>query len=182
MNSLSLQDANMKTALPIITLLCSGLILSACHKSPEQETTKTDPQNKVEQQLDATPIKVFPKTEHDAQDIATLINFNTQFAALSDEMENEMIKMQKDGTLTPEFELTRRQDNIQSAFSMLKELDLHTEQGRYIQGLFYSSWEAQQKALQENKPNEQKQSVQGFAEYMQAQKQLQHWKQTTEKK
>ena len=49
----------MKTALPIITLLCSSLILSACHKSSEQEATKTDPQNKVEQQLDATPIKEF---------------------------------------------------------------------------------------------------------------------------
>lgn len=171
----------MKIALPITILLCSSLVLSACHKSPEPNTAKTDPQNKVEQQLDATPIKEFPKTEHDTQDITTLINFNTQFAALSDEMENEMIKMQKDGTLTPEFELTRRQDNIQSAFSMLKELDLHTEQGRYIQGLFYSSWEAQQKALKENKPSEHKQSVQGISEYMQAQKQLQHWKNQTDK-
>ena len=172
----------MKTALPIITLLCSGLILSACHKSPEQEATKTDPQNKVEQQLDATPIKEFPATEHDAQDIEILVNFNNQFSALSDEMENEIIKMQQDGSLTPEFELSRRQDNIQSAFNMLKELDLHTEQGRYIQGLLYSSWEAQQKQLKENSSVEAKQPVQGINEYMQAQKQLQHWKNQTEKK
>ena len=172
----------MKTALPIITLLCSGLILSACHKSPEQETTKTDPQNKVEQQLDTIPIKEFPATEQDTQDIEILVNFNNQFSALSDEMENEIIKMQQDGSLTPEFELSRRLDNIQSAYNMLKELDLHTEQGRYIQGLLYSSWEAQQKQLKKNKASEKKQSVQGFAEYMQAQKQLQHWKNQTEKK
>ena len=172
----------MKTALPIITLLCSGLILSACHKSPEQETTKTDPQNKVEQQLDTIPIKEFPATEQDTQDIEILVNFNNQFSALSDEMENEIIKMQQDGSLTPEFELSRRQDNIQSAFNMLKELDLHTEQGRYIQGLLYSSWEAQQKQLKENSSVEAKQPVQGINEYMQAQKQLQHWKNQTEKK
>ena len=124
----------------------------------------------------------FPATEHDAQDIEILVNFNNQFSALSDEMENEIIKMQQDGSLTPEFELSRRQDNIQSAFNMLKELDLHTEQGRYIQGLLYSSWEAQQKQLKENSSVEAKQPVQGINEYMQAQKQLQHWKNQTEKK
>lgn len=171
----------MKTALPIIPLICIGLLLSACHKTPEQPA-KTDPQNKVEQQLDATPIKEFAKTEHDAKDIETLINFNNQFSALSDEMENELIKMQKDGLLTPEFELNRRQDNIRSALSMLKQLELHTEQGRYIQGLLYTSWEAQQLKLKENQTPEQKQAVQGMNEYMQAQKQLQHWKSITEKK
>ena len=171
----------MKSSLPIITLLCTGLLLSACNKAPEQQP-KTDPQNKVEQQLDASPIKEFPKTEHDAQDIATLINFNNQFAALSDEMENEMIKMQKDGTLTPAFELNRRQDNIQSALTMLKDLDLKTEQGRYVQGLLYTSWETQQTKLKQGASTEQKQTVQGMSEYMQAQKQLQHWKQETEKK
>lgn len=177
-----LQDADMKTSYSIITLLCSSLVLSACHKSPEQNTPKTDPQNKVEQQLDATPIKEFPKTEHDAQDIATLIDFNTQFAALSDEMENEMIKMQKDGTLTPEFELSRHRDNIQSAFSMLKELDLHTEQGRYIQGLLYTYWEQRDEALKMREKTASVSVASQLDDLLKAQKQLQHWKQATEKK
>ena len=35
-------------------------------------------------------------------------------------------------------------DNVRSSLTMLKDLDLKTEQGRYIQGLLYQYWENQE--------------------------------------
>ncbi len=64
-------------------------------------------------------------------------------------MEDELMKMREAGTLTDEFAKTRQQDNIQSALNMLKELDLKTEQGRYIQTLMYQYWDNQAKIIQE---------------------------------
>jgi len=89
-------------------------------------------------------------------------------------MEDELIKMREAGTLTDEFAKTRKQDNIQSALNMLKELDLKTEQGRYIQTLMYQYWDNQAKIIQ-NKNATPEQNVKGLGELIHAQEQLEHW-------
>ena len=60
---------------------------------------------------------------------------------------------------------------------MLRELDLKTEQGRYIQGLHAEYWDNQAKLLEqqpEQKGNNNQ--VQGLGDYLHAQEQLKHWK------
>ena len=75
--------------------------------------------------------------------------------------------MREAGTLTDEFAKTRQQDNIQSALNMLKELDLKTEQGRYIQTLMYQYWDNQAKIIQD-KAAAPHDNVKGLGE-------LEHW-------
>ena len=64
----------------------------------------------------------------------------------------------------------------------IKDLDLKTEQGRYIQGLLYDYWESQAKALQNT--TDTNQQVNQLNEYLHAQSQLHHWRsaQATENK
>ncbi len=158
--------------------IISCLALTACQKN-DGDKTKTDTLNKpqIEKQIEAQPIKEFAKTPEDQHDIKLLLDFQDRFAKMSDEMETELLKMQKNGTLSSDFEMSRRQDVINSAFTMLKELDLKTEQGRYIQGLFYQYWEGQDVALK-NKTATSGASTkqnQNLNDFIQAQKQLQHW-------
>ena len=87
------------------------------------------------QELITEPVKAFEKTPDDPHDIAMLTDFDTRFTQMSDEMEDELVKMQENGSLTEEFAYNRKRDNIQSALNMLKQLNLKTQQGRYIQGL-----------------------------------------------
>ena len=47
--------------------------------------------------------------------IALLVDYDQRFSSMSDEMEDELMKMREAGTLTDEFAKTRQQDNIQSA-------------------------------------------------------------------
>ena len=89
------------------------------------------------------------------------------------------MRMKENGSLTPEFAAARKRDNIQSALRMLKELDLKTEQGRYIQGLMYQYWDTQGKLLDQpqaeqsaQKPSE---NIQGLGQFIHAQEQLDHW-------
>jgi len=96
------------------------------------------------------------------------------------------MRMKEDGSLTPEFALSRKQDNINSALTMLKALDLKTEQGRYIQGLMYQYWDNQGKLLRQapadqnskaagnQQPSE---NVKGLGLFIHAQEQLEHWQQ-----
>ncbi len=80
------------------------------------------------------------------------------------------------------FAQNRLQDNIQSALSMLKELDLKTPQGRYIQGLMSHYWEQQAQYLATQNttsapyPVSKAQRQQGLADLLQAQQQLEHWR------
>ena len=96
-------------------------------------------------------------------------------------MEIELAKMKEANTLTPEFEQQRQKDNIRSALTMLKELELKTEQGRYIQGLLSDYWQNQAKALEQSTlsgsatPDTGKQ-VDQLKQYLHAQSQLHHWK------
>ena len=117
-------------------LLGGSLILTGCNKAneyAEQDMLSND--DKILQELSSEPVKSFAKTANDPHDIALLVDYDQRFSSMSDEMEDELMKMREAGTLTDEFAKTRQQDNIQSALNMLKELDLKTEQGRYIQTL-----------------------------------------------
>ncbi|WP_121973273.1 hypothetical protein [Acinetobacter stercoris] len=170
----------LKPAVIFLLICSSGLILSACEQQSERATPKqqhqADAGADVMKQLKEQPIREFPNTPLDAEDIATLVDFDERFAQMSDEMEAELMKMQKDGTLTAEFDFNRKRDNIQSALTMLKQLELKTEQGRYIQGLLYQYWEKQAVALDSQDSQNQQSTLNSLAEYVQAHKQLQHWK------
>ncbi|MGM7311487.1 hypothetical protein ACOI3P_17460, partial [Acinetobacter baumannii] len=101
--------------------------------------------------------------------------YDRRFTEMSDEMETELEKMHEAGTLTKEFEQKRTLDNVRSALTMLKDLDLKTEQGRYIQGLLYQYWENQEKNFSDKQASKDEQ-VKQLADYLQAQNQLKYWK------
>ena len=179
---------NNKPSQILALVLGSTLLLSACNKNDQSKTAPSTEQQTNEHQanvdqLKTPPIKEFPTTEQDTHDIALLDEFDEKFTAMTDDMDNELAKMQQDGSLTPEFERNRKLDHIQSALTMLKDLDLKTAQGRYIQGLLYQYWENQGKLINEqtssaNAQNQKKAAinVQDLSDYLHAQEQLKHWK------
>ncbi|MBJ9986514.1 hypothetical protein IAE19_13850 [Acinetobacter sp. S40] len=178
---------NNKPLQILALVLSSTLLLSACNKNDHTQTAQTEQQPPSHEadvdQLKTPPVKEFPATAQDTHDIALLDEFDEKFTAMTDDMDNELAKMQQDGTLTSEFDRNRKLDHIQSALTMLKELDLKTAQGRYIQGLLYQYWENQGKLINEqtssaNAQNQKKTaiSVQDLSDYLHAQEQLKHWK------
>ena len=164
-------------------LLCSSVFLTACDNSKNAATQndKIQPEDKVMQELITEPVKAFEKTPDDQHDIALLTDFDTRFTKMSDDMEDELTKMHEEGSLTDEFAHNRKRDNIQSALNMLKELDLKTQQGRYIQGLIAEYWQTQAKLYDQHKDKkaeEMKNSgdrVKGLGSFLHAQDQLEHW-------
>lgn len=169
--------------LGLSVLLCSGVFLSACDNSKNSATQndKIQPEDKVMQELITEPVKSFEKTPNDQHDIALLTDFDQRFSQMSDEMEDELIKMEDEGSLTDEFAQNRKRDNIRSALNMLKELDLKTEQGRYIQGLIAEYWQNQARLYDGRKDNKAEpvknsaDKVKGLGEFLHAQEQLEHW-------
>ena len=166
-------------------LISAILMITGCDRSQEAEKPSADlsQDDQIMRELSSEPVKAFAKTAHDIHDIQALTDFDTRFTAVSDEMEDELMRMKEDGSLTPEFALSRKQDNINSALTMLKALDLKTEQGRYIQGLMYQYWDNQGKLLQQTadqsaagdkQPSE---NVKGLGQFIHAQEQLEHWQQ-----
>ena len=164
-------------------LLCSSVLMSACERKPDtvSQSDKIQLEDKVMQELITEPVKTFPQTPDDQHDIALLTDFDQRFSQMSDEMEDELLKMEDQGTLTDEFAYNRKRDNIYSALTMLKELDLKTEQGRYIQGLMAEYWQNQAKFYDENKEKTAEpiknsaDQTKGLGEFLHAQEQLEHW-------
>jgi len=164
-------------------LLCSSVLMSACDRKPDtvSQGDKIELEDKVMQELITEPVKKFKKTPEDQHDIALLTDFDQRFSQMSDEMEDELVKMEDQGSLTDEFAHNRKRDNIYSALTMLKELDLKTEQGRYIQGLMAEYWQNQAKFYDENKDEKVEpiknsaDQVKGLGEFLHAQEQLEHW-------
>ena len=169
-----------------VAILGINLMLSACHKDPQptENQAQTSSVEDVIGQLTQTPIQPFPATADDAHDIAILEDYDRRYTDMSDQMEMELAKMQQANTLTPEFEQQRQKDNINSALTMLKELELKTEQGHYIQGLLYEYWANQAKILTESttsnsaQPLDTTKQINNLNGYLHAQNQLQHWKNT----
>ena len=164
----------------LLPLLCSSLLFTGCSKNNEADAP--DPsEDRMMQELESSPIREFPQTADDQHDIALLLDYDRRFSEMSDEMEDELIKMRDNGSLTDEFARSRKQDNIQSALTMLKDLDLKTEQGRYIQGLMAQYWENQAKLLNNTSktsqdiPNSTPDNIKGLGEFLHAQEQLDHW-------
>lgn len=174
-----------KTTVALTGLLSATLLLSACNKDqqttahPEQQSSTS---NDAIGQIKQIPIKQFPATADDAHDIAVLDDYDRRFTEMSDSMEMELAKMKEANSLTPEFEQQRQKDNVRSALNMLKELELKTEQGRYIQGLLYEYWDNQAKVLEQSTLSSTTQNadtakqVDHLNEYLHAQSQLHHWK------
>ncbi|ENU21908.1 hypothetical protein F993_03837 [Acinetobacter proteolyticus] len=181
---------NLKTTFAITCVLSSVLMLSACNKDKEptaKQQQQSSPSNDAIGQLNQTPIKQFPATADDGHDIAILDDYDRRFTDMSDSMEMELAKMKEANSLTPEFEQQRQKDNVNSALKMLKELELKTEQGRYIQGLLYDYWEHQAQVLKQAntaQTTDANQQVNQLNEYLHAQSQLHHWRnaQTAESK
>ncbi|ENW06587.1 hypothetical protein [Acinetobacter beijerinckii] len=180
-------NVKFKTTFAIGCILSSTLLLTACNKDKEpaaKNESQTNSTTDAIGQLNQTPIKQFPSTPDDGHDIAILDDYDTRFTEMSDSMEIELAKMKQANTLTPEFEQQRQKDNIKSALTMLKQLELKTEQGRYIQGLLYDYWEQQAKNLDQatlannNQQVDANKQVNHLNEYLHAQSQLHHWKST----
>lgn len=168
--------------LSLTCLLGSALLLSACERNtppePKQELSAED---QVLQELKSEPVRTFPQTEQDLHDLQLLTDYEQRFGQMSEEMETELMQMQQQGTLDDTFAQSRQRDNIQSALNMLKELDLKTEQGRYIQGLMYEYWDHQAQlhaqhpasaAASDSTPD----NVKGLGKFIHAQEQLEHWR------
>ncbi|WP_180104028.1 hypothetical protein [Acinetobacter sp. YH12134] len=173
--------SNLIKPLSLACLLGSALLLSACERNPSPEPKQElSAEDQVLQELKSEPVRTFPKTEQDLHDLQLLTDYEQRFGQMSEEMEVELMQMQQQGTLDDGFARSRQGDNIQSALNMLKELDLKTEQGRYIQGLMYEYWDHQAQlhaqqpasAASESAPD----SVKGLGKFIHAQEQLEHWR------
>jgi hypothetical protein len=117
----------VKTTYVLAALFSSVLFLTGCNKDKEPTATienQTSSSQDAIGQLNQTPIKQFPATADDAHDIAVLDDYDRRFTEMTDSMEIELAKMKQENTLTPEFEAQRQKDNVNSALTMLKDLEL----------------------------------------------------------
>ena len=178
-------------SLAYATVISSVALLSACSSQNDKNENQSTDQSKqsseaVMKELKTKPIQNFASTPQDAADITLLDEYQEKFDAMNEALEADLEKMDQAGTLTEEIDQQRKRDSIQSALNMLKELDLKTEQGRYIQGLLYQYWENQAKSFdsktdakdQDNNPAE---SVRGMSDLLSAEAQLDNWKTKTTK-
>lgn len=176
--------------LTYVSVLLSAVLIGACSSDNDakNKTDSTEPHSEaVMKELKTKPIQNFPSTPHDAADITILDEYQERFDAMNDALEADLEKMDAEGTLTAEVDQQRKRDSIQSALNMLKELDLKTEQGRYIQGLLYQYWENQakifdQKIEQDTQKDASLESVRGMSDLLTAEAQLDNWKTKTPNK
>lgn len=167
----------------VVLLLGTALGLTACQKSSETMDQNSDnsTDDQIMKELDADPVKTFAKTPDDLHDLTQLTHYDESFNQISDEMEDELMKLRDEDKLTDEFATQRKRDNVQSALDMLKELEMKTEQGRYIQTLMYQYWDNQAKIYDEKKQatdgelKNPSDSVKGLGQFIHAQEQLEHW-------
>lgn len=180
----------LKTSMHLALFSCV-VVLTACTPSDPSETTQKmpnintespDASDDLKDQIEAKPAKAFAQTQQDANDIALLEKYTTDFDALSTSLEDEIKHLEAQGNITDDMKLHRKRDLIQSSLNMLKELDLKTEQGRYIQGLYYQYWENQMFVYNEliqssnNELRNPKDAVKNMGDYYTAEAQLKHWK------
>lgn len=163
---------------PAGMMLFTILLLTACQKNDAPEPSQTQQQSNqpardIIGQLEQQRIQTFPATPNDAQDIAQLEEYERRHSEITEEMEVELAEMREAGTLTEDFEQQRQLDNIYSALDLLKAMELKTEQGRYIQGLYAQYWEKQAQLLAAGNTSS---DVDSLAGYLQAQSQLKYWK------
>lgn len=181
--------------LPLRPLLISGLLsslmlMTACNsKDTTGENNSSEPKDasqEVMDQLKSKPIKQFASTPNDSHDIALFDEYQKKFDENSQALEADLKKRDAEGTLNEEIDHKLKRDSIESAMNMLKALELKTEQGRYVQGLYYQYWENQAKVYDEKKQakdgelNTPSDAVKGMGDMFTADEQLEHWKQNTQ--
>ena len=182
-----------KLHIALLALMLGGsIIMTAC--TPKDATSEHEAESSsldskdgsdLKDKTEAKAIKNFPATPDDTHDIGLLTTYQTQFDSLSHDLETELQTLEKDNNLTEDMKSQRKHDLIKSSLNMLKELDLKTEQGRYIQGLYYQYWENQAKVYQELKQSNDNElanptdAIEGMSDYYTAQAQLEHWQQQT---
>mgnify|MGYP003449952124 CR=1 FL=1 len=165
-------------------LFAAVMLLMACDQNTSESTepaADSTASDQVMQELKTEPLKDFPKTTEDPHDIAVLTDYEQRFQEMSAELEKELNSMRDEDSLSPEFIQQRQRDHVQSALNMLKDLELKTEQGRYIQGMMYQYWQHQDKLVnspetQTKTVNEASESVKGLGKYLHAQEQLERWR------
>ncbi|MFB0983120.1 MAG: hypothetical protein QMB96_04070 [Acinetobacter towneri] len=157
--------------------------LSACERSKVEHADKLSPEDQIMQsQVEQAAIQPFEMTADDPHDIQLLMDYEQRHDQMSNDLEDELERLHESKQLDAAFAQNRLQDNVQSALSMLKELDLKTPQGRYIQGLMSHYWEQQAQYLATQNtasapyPVSKQQRQQGLADLLQAQQQLEHWR------
>ncbi|MGX9940450.1 hypothetical protein ACVHNT_11855 [Acinetobacter pseudolwoffii] len=165
-------------------LFAAVMLLMACDQKTSESTepaADSTASDQVMQELKTEPLKDFPKTTEDPHDIVVLTDYEQRFQEMSAELEKELNSMRDEDSLSPEFIQQRQRDHVQSALNMLKDLELKTEQGRYIQGMMYQYWQHQDKLVnspetQTKTVNEASESVKGLGKYLHAQEQLERWR------
>lgn len=119
-------------------LFCTILFTTGCtSKNDTQENQVSKSEHEVMDQLKTRPIQNFPNTANDPHDIAVLEKYQQTLTENNNALEADLKKRATEGNLTAEIDHQLKRDSIESALNMLKDLDLKTEQGRYIQGLYY---------------------------------------------
>lgn len=153
-------------------MLIGSLSLVACQKqsgdSNHSTASATATSHAASEVHIPQNIRQFAATPNDAHDIQQLQNFNRTFHDMTQDMRTELEQLKKQDQLTPEFVEQRKHDQIHSALNMLKDLDLKTEQGRYIQGMMYEYWDQLQHKKITDKVDK--------APVIQAAQQLEYWK------
>lgn len=157
--------------------------LSACERSKVEHADKLSPEDQIMQtQVEQAAIQPFEMTADDPHDIQLLTDYEQRHEQMSEDMLDELERLHEAKQLDAAFAQSRLQDNMQSALAMLKDLDLKTPQGRYIQGLMSHYWEQQAQYLATQNttsapyPVSKEQRQQGLADLLQAQQQLEHWR------
>ncbi|PVZ89483.1 hypothetical protein C9426_04240 [Serratia sp. S1B] len=156
-------------------MLAGSLGLAACQKQPEQNSSATTASSAATHTVSEANIpqniRAFAATPDDAHDIQQLDNFNRTFHDMTQDMRTELEQLKQQNQLTTEFVEQRKHDQIHSALNMLKDLDLKTEQGRYIQGMMYDYWDQRQHQKATEKVDK--------TPVIQATQQLEYWKSHT---
>lgn len=98
--------------------------LSACERSKVEHADKLSPEDQIMQtQVEQAAIQPFEMTADDPHDIQLLMDYEQRHDQMSNDLEDELERLHESKQLDAAFAQNRLQDNIQSALSMLKELD-----------------------------------------------------------
>ena len=165
---------------PILIGLAFGL--TACEQKNVEHADQLSPEDQIMQnQVEQAAIQPFEMTTDDPHDIQLLGDYEQRHEQMSEDMLDELERLHEAKQLDAAFAQSRLHDNMQSALAMLKDLDLKTPQGRYIQGLISNYWEQQATYLSSQTstatyPIRAEQRQQGLQDLLQAQQQLEHWR------
>ena len=104
--------------------ICLAFALSACERSKIENADKLSPEDQIMQtQVEQAALQPFEMTADDPHDIQLLTDYEQRHEQMSEDMLDELERLHEAKQLDAAFAQSRLQDNIQSALSMLKQLD-----------------------------------------------------------